>query len=72
MAALLHGRIAQYIVLATPVTALIAGGGTLAVGADVGGARAVLAPSYFEEDVGGNPIEPEDAVAEALTQCTFK
>ena len=72
VAALLHGRLAQNIVLATSVTALIAGAGILAVGADVDGARADLAPSYFEEDVNGNPIDPEDAVTEALAQCTFE
>ena len=69
VAALLRGRLAQNIVLATSVTALIAGAGILAFGADVDGARADLAPSYFEEDVIGEPVAPEDAAAEALSQC---
>ena len=69
VAALLRGRLAQNIVLATSVTALIAGAGILAVGADADGARTDLAPSYFEEDVNGEPVAPEDAAREALSQC---
>jgi len=69
VAALLRGRLAQNIVLTTSVIALITGAGILAFGTDVEGARADLAPSYFEEDLDGDPVAPEDAAAEALAQC---
>lgn len=69
IAALLHRKAAQVIVLATAVIALLLGAGILMVAGDEAEARAITAEDFFSEDDDGKATTPVEALAIADETC---